>query len=272
MMDDLVPRKIARYGFKPALRQFEPTANVFGIKIKPEVDPRDVLAGILNNQWACGSCTSNTVEEAVRYDAILDGHDPGQLSRWWIYYGERKLEGVLGQGDTGAFGHDGFMVARRGIPPESAWPYAWSGMEQDQAPDPLVFDPPSPPSEALSEAHYFTLTKPVVSVPQNQHSVMAVLSNRQTVAIGFTVYPSFESQQTAQTGIVVMPQQGEQPIGGHEVLIVGYLKSEPHYALVMNSWGRWGLNQSGFFLMPWAMIVDPSITSDLRTIARPIAR
>ena len=37
-----------------------------------------------------------------------------------------------------------------------------------------------------------------------------------------------------------MPEQGEQQIGGHEVLAVGYLKDQPNYVLVRNSWGRAG--------------------------------
>ena len=39
---------------------------------------------------------------------------------------------------------------------------------------------------------------------------------------GFTVYESFESQAVAKTGDVPMPRPGEQVLGGHAVLAVGY--------------------------------------------------
>ena len=60
----------------------------------------------------------------------------------------------------------------------------------------------------------------------------AILSNRQTIAFGFTVYESFESSAVAKTGVVPMPSRREKQLGGHEVLLVGYLKAEPNYGLV----------------------------------------
>ncbi len=76
-----------------------------------------------------------------------------------------------------------------------------------------------------------------------------------------------------------MPGRDEKILGGHEVLAVGYLRSEPEHVLVRNSWGSqqtnrtgWGLDGSGYFLMPWKMILDPNICADWTTIRRPVAR
>ena len=108
---------------------------------------------------------------------------------------------------------------------------------------------------------------------------MQVLSNQQTISFGFTVHESFESSSVARSGIVLMPEPDEKVLGGHEVLAVGYLRGEPEYVLVRNSWGSrqtggrgWGLHGSGYFLMPWRMILDPKICADWTTIRRPIAR
>ena len=76
------------------------------------------------DQGQLGSCTANAVAGAVEYDAKLNGSDPGFLSRLWIYYYERRLEGSPADQDTGAQGRDGFKVCQKlGVPLEQDWPY-----------------------------------------------------------------------------------------------------------------------------------------------------
>jgi Papain family cysteine protease len=92
------------------------------------------------------------------------------------------------------------------------------------------------------------------------------------IEIGFDVFSSFESDQTAQTGIMTVPAASEELLGGHEVLIVGMDLAPsptlrpatcPPAFLVQNSWGTgWGL--SGFFWMP-VPILDAADT-DLKIV------
>ena len=234
------------------------TADTSTLPILPEVDPRKAMPPVFD-QGQLGSCTANATAAAFEHDANLDGHKIGRLSRLWIYYQERRIEGSLGQGDTGAYGSDAFRAAATvGVPSEKDWPY-----------DISTFDH-IPPSKATKDAltHYH-LTKPTKSVPQTQHAIKQVLSNRQTIAFGFTVYESFEDSTRWSKGRMPIPDATrEQVLGGHEVLLVGYLKSEPHYALARNSWGsKWAL--AGYFLFPWSILLDRSVCSDLRTIQRP---
>jgi C1A family cysteine protease len=250
------PREIRRYGWKPSLPDLrDHVADASELKVLDEVDPRADLPAVFD-QGQLGSCTANAVAAAVEYDAKLNGSDPGFLSRLWIYYYERKLEGSPADQDTGAFGRDGFKVCKTlGVPLEQDWPYDIAKFSDE------------PPSSLAGEARAHRISN-YRAVPRNIDSMKAVLSNRQTIAFGFTVYESFESQEVAQTGIVPMPSRDERTLGGHEVLIVGYLKSEPNYGLVRNSWGTgWGMQ--GYFLMPWAYIVDANLASDFRTIRRP---
>lgn len=239
-----------------------------GVVIKPQVDPRSVTDGLRNNQWALGSCTANATSKAFRYDTILDDKDCGELSRFDIYWQERKREGSLGKGDTGAVGHDAYWAAVHvGYALEKDWPYTWPGMTEDEECPDSVFDPAVEP--ITTPERTYKLAKPWAYVPQTEEAIKRVLSNRQTISFGFTVYESFESQEVASTGIVPMPTPGEEILGGHETWIVGYLKSHPKYALVQNSWGDgWGM--AGYFLIPWAYLTNPSLASDFATIERGV--
>lgn len=237
-----------------------PTADHSGLTILDEVDPRDQLPPVFD-QGQLGSCTSNATAGCFQYDAIVDGKDCGPLSRLWIYYMERKLEGDLGKGDTGAIGSDAFTVAAMsGICAEADWPY-----------DISTFQGPVPETAYQDERHY-VLSKPHRSVAPTVEAMKAVLSNRQTIAFGFSVYSSFESEETMSTGIVPMPNpDAEQLLGGHEVLLVGYLKDQPDYGLVRNSWGT-GVGIAGYFLFPWKLLTSRSLAGDWTTITRPAGK
>ena len=251
----LTARQIHRYGWKPSLPDLrDHLADSSELNILDEVDPRADLPPVFD-QGQLGSCTANAVAAAVEYDAKLNGSDPGTLSRLWIYYYERKLEGAPLDQDTGAFGRDGFKVCNKlGVPLEADWPYDIAKFAVE------------PPASLDDEALQHRISNYRV-VPRNVDSMKAVLSNRQTIAFGFTVYASFESQEVASTGIVPLPTRNEKVLGGHEVLLVGYLKDQPNYGLVRNSWGSgWALG--GYFLMPWAYLLDAHLSSDFRTIRR----
>jgi C1A family cysteine protease len=81
---------------------------------------------------------------------------------------------------------------------------------------------------------------------------------------GFTVYESFESAAVAKSGDVPLPSQGEQVLGGHAVLAVGYDDSKQRF-IVMNSWGT-GWGKKGFFTMPYAYMTDSNLADDLWTV------
>jgi C1A family cysteine protease len=42
------------------------------------------------------------------------------------------------------------------------------------------------------------------------------------VALGIAVYESLESEEVARTGEIPVPQEGEELLGGHAILAVGY--------------------------------------------------
>lgn len=249
---------------RPDHRRFH--VDPSGIKVLAEVDPRKEMPPIFD-QLQLGSCTANAANGAFEYDAWLDlGKDTGPLSRMWTYFQERKLERSLGQGDTGAMGHDAFRTAKSvGICAEKDWPY-----DPRRYNDPAYFDPKSPPLAAVHDEAHYKLKKAYGTPPRSEAYFKQVLSNKQTIAFGFSVYESFESSEVAKSGIVPMPGMDEQQLGGHECLVVGYLKSVPNYFLVRNSWGTaWGIK--GYFLMPVAYVLDANLSGDWVTITRPLA-
>jgi len=250
-----------QYGFRPSPPDVrDKRADPTGLVIKDFVDlSQNPAMPAVFDQLELGSCTSNAVGACLQFDMSLDRRLQGlgnahRRSRLDLYYGERELEGELGQGDTGAIGRDGFKFAQQtGVLLEKVWPYT-------DAPDgPGSYEGPPPAGRRHK------LTKPYASVAKSEDAIRAVLSNNQLVAFGFTVFESFESETVAETGVVPMPRSGEQDLGGHEVVVVGYGQDGTHVK-VRNSWGSgWGMG--GYCLFPWDYLLG-SFTSDLRTIVR----
>lgn len=211
------------------------------------------------NQLQLGSCTANAVAAAIDADRIVNGENPLYPSRLWIYALERLFEGADLREDTGAYGRDGFRAARRlGVVPEHLWPYSdkidfWS----------------KDPKKSNQWDYRHKIERPYKAVPRNLLSMKRVLSNKQTIALGFSVFESFETEEVARTGLMPHPDPThDRLLGGHEVLLVGYLKDEPQYGLCRNSWDTtWGID--GYFLMPWTVVLDPHLSGDFRTIYRP---
>jgi hypothetical protein len=249
-MTEIEPRRIERYGWRPSLPdQRDLIADTSGLPILDEVDLRDEQPRCYD-QGQLGSCTANTVAAAGQ---ILLGL-PWVPSRLDIYWAERYKEGgdAQVQQDSGAYGRDGYQFAvKTGVFDERLRPY-----------DVARFRDPSPTDVKRLKLPAYKAVRRVIK------DFKRALSNRQTVGLGFSVYESFEAPNVAKYGVMPMPKQGERLLGGHEVLVVGYLKEHPHHALVRNSWGgRWGMG--GHFLMPWSVILDPSLSSDFRTFYRP---
>jgi len=61
-----------------------------------------------------------------------------------------------------------------------------------------------------------------------------------------------------------MPSSGEQAVGGHAVLAVGYDDSQ-NWFIVRNSWGTsWGMK--GYFTLPYSYLLNANLADDFWTI------
>lgn len=251
---DITKRKIAHFGWKPDLpdqRDYTYSAPVTALQtLPPKVDLRPKCPPVYD-QGQLGSCTANAIGAAFQFDQKKQGLKDFIPSRLFIYYNERDIEGTTDH-DSGAMIRDGVKsVNKQGVCPETMLPYDISNFTQ------------KPPQTAYTEALKHVANQ-YSRVARTLQQMKGCLASGFPFVFGFTVYDSFESPKVAQTGVVPLPGPGEQVLGGHAVVAVGY--DEPsHRFIVRNSWGTgWGIK--GYFTMPYSYLLDANLSDDFWTI------
>ena len=260
-------RKIARYGWKPDLpdqRDHSYAVPPAVLKsISGNVDLRPQCPPVYD-QGAIGSCTANAIAAALEFDMMKQGQDSFTPSRLFIYYNERNIEGTVPL-DSGAYIRDGIKsVATLGDCPESEWTYDATPAEQPSNLFPLGAKAATAPDPQCYADAVIHRALSYQSVSQNLADMKGCLSSGYPFVFGFTVYPSFESDDVARSGFVPMPGADETLIGGHAVMAVGYDDGQRMF-IVRNSWGPlWGA--AGYFYMPYAYLLDDNLANDFWTI------
>lgn len=215
-----------------------------------ETDLRPYCSPVVD-QGELGSCTANAIASGLReYLELKAGKPLIRLSRLYLYWHERKLEGTIDQ-DSGATIRDGMRVLKNlGCSPETDFPYIIPQFTE------------KPSHQAESDASKFRIK--AYHRIQNLISLKTSLAEGLPVVVGFMVYDSFESEATAQTGMVSIPKDGEALLGGHAVLAVGYKEiGNENYVIIRNSWGsEWG--DQGYCYFPEALF-ENGIVSDMWT-------
>ncbi|WGJ13341.1 C1 family peptidase [Methylocapsa sp. D3K7] len=244
-----------KYGWLPDLpdaRDFSYAAplNQFRGGLPSSVDLRPKCPPVYD-QGQLGSCTGNAIASAIEFDQRKQGTPEFVPSRLFIYYNERVMEGTVKQ-DAGAQIRDGIKsVAQLGAPPETDWPYDIAKFSKQ------------PPAKAYKDAKQDIVTS-YARVVQSLTQMQGCLAAGFPFVFGFTVYESFESKTVASTGIVPMPAPGEQVLGGHAVVAVGYRDAKRQF-IVRNSWGPdWGAK--GYFYMPYEYLLTNDYADDFWTI------
>jgi C1A family cysteine protease len=200
------------------------------------------------DQGNLGSCTANALANAYLFEKMKQKDKLLFLpSRLFVYYNERALEGTV-KSDSGAELRDGIKTLNtQGACPETEWPYVISKFKT------------KPSSKCYTDALKGEI-KQYLSVTQDLISLKSSLVSGYPVVFGFTVYSSFESISTTNTGIVQMPGKKESVLGGHAVYTIGYDDSKSWF-IVQNSWGSsWG--DKGFFYLPYAYLTNKNLASD----------
>lgn len=205
----------------------------------------DLSDGIVQvyDQGQLGSCVANGTSAAVDFARKKQGLAPVGPSRLFIYYQGRVRGGYPVRQDTGLEIRDGFtVISKDGAPPETDWPYDISRFAD------------KPPASAFTDG----LDDQAVKFGQVADTdIDAAIAAGFPLVQGFTVMESFEDDSVASSGIVPMPEPGEQELGGHCTVIVSTPKDGKEiggkpgvlYRKHLNSWGT-GWGQSGFYWAP----------------------
>lgn len=239
------------------------------VRVKDKHDPRDHIykatapidipdvvdlrtgCSAIEDQGDLGSCTGHAIVGALEYDENAQREQPIRLSRLFVYYNERMVEGDIME-DGGAQIRDGIkVIAKYGACDETLWPYA---------PEHFTLKP-------SMEAYDDGLKHRAIQyrrVLQTEDDLMHALASGFPVVCGIMIYDSFESEQVASDGLVPMPSDSEQCQGGHAVLMVGYDRKRRLF-IMRNSWGPdWG--DKGYFYLPFDYITSPELAEDFWTV------
>ena len=208
------------------------------------------LCSRIEDQKALGSCTANALVGNLEFLEQKAGRSAIDLSRLFVYYNERVLEGTVNE-DAGAFLRDGIKtLVKEGVCPEKQWPY-------------LITRFNVKPSAAC---YRHALDHQVLSYNRvlTLNEMKMCLAEGFPFVFGFTVYKSFESRRVARTGQLDMPKPTEGVVGGHAVMAAGYDDATRRF-MVRNSWGTdWGLK--GYYTMPYRYLADRNLSDDFWTI------
>ena len=224
------------------------------IAAPPKAMPRkvDLSPGCssVEDQGQLGSCTANALVGNLEFLYQKAGHTVTDLSRLFIYYNERAMEGTLNE-DAGAMIRDGVKsLVNLGVCAEKKWPYNIAKFTA------------KPSAACYKDGGNHQVT--------SYHRILTLKEMKQCLAegypfvFGFTVYEGFESDAVAKTGKLNLPKPGEKSLGGHAVCAVGYDDASKRI-LVRNSWGAdWGVK--GYFTMPYDYISSTNLADDMWTI------
>ena len=177
------------------------------------------------DQGQLGSCTANAIAGNID---MIETDKTFKPSRLFIYQNECLVERKK-LVDDGADDMDGLVyISKNGVCSETAWPYDITKFKT------------KPPKSAYTEAKNHICTG-IISIPKDANfinNIKAQISRGHPVLVAITCFSGIQSAGAAATGIIPMPNKGEQSEGGHEILAVAY---DATTLTCLNSWGAsWG--------------------------------
>ena len=220
--------------------------------------PNSLLITRKNNKVLISgnSCTGFGVGFVWQYMQLVEQDpEPFHPSELFIYYNERMIERCINE-DAGAQIRDGIKsIVKYGVVPIEMWPYDTHKFADRP---PISCYMTARKNQALAYSR----------VPGDLLHMKSVLAMNYPIVLGISVYDSFMSDAVMQTGIVPMPDLGNESLqGGHCVAVVGYDDNAQQF-IMRNSWSvSWG--QQGYFTIPYDYLTDENFCDD-RWIVRQV--
>jgi C1A family cysteine protease len=229
-----------KHSFGCKLDSFDDRDFVYGIgpsiSLPESIDLSSECTDIVD-QGQSSSCTSNATISGLYEFLRLQKKivDTDRFSRLFHYFCERAYEGTEDK-DEGATIRDAMKaLAQRGVCYEKTWPFI------------IKLFAKKPSVESYNEALDHKVSS--YSRLNNLTNLKQCLASKNVAVIGIKIYESFESTAVSKTGVIPMPKDTENLLGGHAVCTVGY-NDKTSMLKVRNSWGKnWG--DKGYFYIPY---------------------
>lgn len=205
------------------------------------------------DQGTLGSCTSNASSALCQFVMKKVGHKWFMPSRLALYYWTRAMESNVNE-DTGASIQAAVSVCHKiGVPQDSMW---WYNIAKFAV---------KPNMKVVADANKYKTSMPLSINHFSLNDMQACIVAGFPFTFGFAVYEGFDTGNwPSTTGMMPMPKVGEQMLGGHAVLAIGYDNNKKAFK-IRNSWGtNWG--QKGHFWMPYNFIMSSDFADDFWTI------
>jgi C1A family cysteine protease len=199
----------------------------------------------VEDQKNLGSCTANAAAGIIEYMERMAKGNHIDVSRLFVYKVTRKLMNEVG--DTGAYLRDTLKAMRLfGALPEEYWPYVTSTFDAE----------PTAYQYAIAGNYkslsYFRVDQQGMTAEDILLSIKQRIQKRLPLMFGFTCFSSLNSVKA--DGIIPFPTAGENMIGGHAVLLVGYDDDKKLFK-IRNSWGEsWG--EKGYGYLPYDYLLQ----------------
>lgn len=217
------------------------------IAVKADISSR---MSRIEDQGDIGSCVANSSTTGFEYLFRAAGKKQPELSRLFVYYFSRYLDGTDPNDDAGTYIRTAMKtLATYGVCTEDLWPYIVSKYNV------------KPSKEAVSNALTHQALR-YYRTPTLLH-IKYSISEGFPVVFGFSVPETIFDDTTTQTGVVLYPGPATKMVGGHAVIACGYddIKKQLKF---QNSWGPvWGDKGHGY--LPYDFITK-GLADDFWTI------
>lgn len=244
------PKPKGLNGWKPD----HPDRRDFYYKAKKVYLPKKVeltkFFSKVESQGQLGSCTGQALVGALEYLENKEKRKFEDLSRLFVYYNERLIEGTINE-DSGAMIRNGIKSLKTyGVCSESFWPYIEKKFTK------------KPNKKCYDDALNHNIIK--YARLESLNDMKTCLAEGFPFVCGISIYDSFDADEVTNTGVVPMPKDEEKCNGGHAVVCCGY-DDETQRFLMRNSWGsNWGIE--GYFTIPYEYLSNPDLACDFWVI------